>query len=489
MSVPKVAIIGRPNVGKSSLLNWLTRRRISVVDPTAGVTRDRVTFLLHEYNRYFELVDTGGIGIVDEDNLSPDIERQIQKGIDESAVILFVVDGKNGVVPLDVMVAQRLRGVKKPMLIIVNKCDSPKQDFEIAEFYKLCKAEILCTSVLADRNREDLIEAIVGLLPPPNETEADDGEYMASVPELKLAIVGRRNVGKSTFINALAQTERMIVSEVPGTTRDSVDVRFELDGKAFMAIDTPGVRKKKSLANNIEFYGLVRAQRSIRRANVCLMFFDAMQTISRVDKQLVHDIAENYKPCIFVINKWDLAQQKGLPTSKWSEYLMKTFSFMRHVPFAFITAQQDKNTKQLINLAQSIYKQSRTRVTTGQLNQVIRAAILKNQPSTKTGKRLKIYYGTQVSTEPPTIVMKCNFPELLDRAWIRYLLGMMREKLPFQEVPMKVIFRARTQGSAASPGLDEVTDTSEIYSDDERHDLNDGEDEFVAHDFEDSFEE
>jgi GTP-binding protein len=489
MSVPKVAIIGRPNVGKSSLLNWLTRRRISVVDPTAGVTRDRVTFLLHEYNRYFELVDTGGIGIVDEDNLSDDIEKQIQKGIDEAAVILFVVDGKNGVVPLDVQVARRLRGVEKPMLIIVNKCDSPKQDFEIAEFYKLCKAEILCTSVLADRNREDLIEGIVGLLPPPDESEAEDGEYMASVPELKLAIVGRRNVGKSTFINALAHTERMIVSEVPGTTRDSVDVRFELDGKAFMAIDTPGVRKKKSLASNVEFYGLVRAQRSIRRANVVLMFFDAMQTISRVDKQLVHDIAENYKPCIFVINKWDLAQQKGLPTSKWSEYLMKTFSFMRHVPFAFITAQQDKNTKQLINLAQSIYKQSRTRVTTGQLNQVIRAAILNNQPSTKTGKRLKIYYGTQVSTEPPTIVMKCNFPELLDRAWIRYLLGVMREKLPFQEVPMKVIFRARTQGNVHTPGLDEVTNTAEIYSDDERHDLEEGDDEFVANGFEDAFEE
>jgi len=489
MSVPKVAIIGRPNVGKSSLLNWLTRRRISVVDPTAGVTRDRVTFLLHERDRYFEMVDTGGIGIVDEDNLSDDIERQIQKGIDEATVMLLVVDGKSGVVPLDIQVARRLRGIEKPLLIVVNKCDSPKQDFEIAEFYKLAKAEIVCTSVLGDRNRDDLIDGIVGLLPPPDATEAEDGDYMAALPELKLAIVGRRNVGKSTFINALAHTERMIVSEVPGTTRDSVDVRFELDGKAFMAIDTPGVRKKKSLASNVEFYGLVRAQRSIRRANVVLMFFDATQTVSRVDKQLVHDIAENYKPCIFVINKWDLAQQKGMTTHKWSEYLMKTFSFMRHVPFAFITAQQDKNTKQVINLAQSIYKQSRTRVTTGQLNQVIRAAILKNQPSTKTGKRLKIYYGTQVSTEPPTLVLKCNFPELLDKSWIRYLAGILREQLPFQEVPMKLIFRSRTQGNVHTPGLDEVIDTSMVYSDDERHDLNDGENDLVVNHFEDAIEE
>lgn len=483
MSVPKVAIVGRPNVGKSSLLNWLTRRRISVVDPTAGVTRDRVTFLMHEQDRYFELVDTGGIGIVDEDNLSEDIEKQIQKGIEESAVILFVVDGKSGVVPLDIQVAQRLRGLQRPMLIVVNKCDSPKQDLEIAEFYKLAKAEILCTSVLGERHRDELIEGIVGLLPPPDADERAVGDQMADQPELKLAIVGRRNVGKSTFINALAQTERMIVSEIAGTTRDSVDVRFELDGKSFMAIDTPGVRKKKSLANNVEFYGLVRAQRSIRRANVVLMFFDATQPISRVDKKLVHDIAENYKPCIFVVNKWDLAQAKGMTTAKWSEYAMKTFSFMRHVPIAFITAKEDRNTKQLINLAQSIYKQARIRVTTGQLNQVLRAAIVRNQPSNKIGKRLKIFYGTQVATEPPTIVLKCNLPELLDKTWIRYLLGILREQLPFQEVPIKLHIRSRTQGTAHAPSVDEVDDVSQIYSDDERVTADDDETDFVAHDF------
>lgn len=489
MSVPKVAIVGRPNVGKSSLLNWLTRRRISVVDPTAGVTRDRVTFLMHEQDRYFELVDTGGIGIVDEDNLSADIERQIQRGIDEAAAILFVVDGKTGAVPLDVQVAQRLRGLKKPLLIVVNKCDSPKQDLEIAEFYKLAKAEILCTSVLGDRHREQLIEAIVDLLPAAEADEQEVGDRMADQPELKLAIVGRRNVGKSTFINALAQTERMIVSEVAGTTRDSVDVRFELDGKVFLAIDTPGVRKKKSLANNVEFYGFVRAQRSIRRASVVLMFFDATQPISRVDKKLVHDIAENYKPCIFVVNKWDLAQAKGMTTKKWSEYAMKTFAFMRHVPIAFITAKEDRNTKQLINLAQSIYKQARMRVTTGQLNQVLKAAILRNQPSTKTGKRLKIFYGTQVATEPPTLVLKCNMPEQIDRAWIRYLLGFLREQLPFQEVPIKLHIRARTQGSVHTPGIDEVRDVDEVFSDDERLAATEDETDFIANDFEDTLEE
>lgn len=488
MSVPKVAIVGRPNVGKSSLLNWLTRRRISVVDPAAGVTRDRVTFLMHEQDRYFELIDTGGIGIVDSDDLSEDIERQIQKGIDDATVVLFVVDGKTGVVPLDVQVAERLRGIKKPMLIVVNKCDSPKQDLDIAEFYKLAKAEILCTSVLGERHREELIEGILELLPPPGIDESTEGDELAEQPELKLAIVGRRNVGKSTFINALAQTERMIVSEIAGTTRDSVDVRFELDGKAFMAIDTPGVRKRKSLASNVEFYGLVRAQRSIRRANVVLMFFDATQPISRVDKKLVHYIAENYKPCIFVVNKWDLAQAKGMTTRKWSEYAMKTFAFMRHVPIAFITAKDDRNTKQLINLAQSICKQARIRVTTGQLNQVLRAAILRNQPSTKIGKRLKIFYGTQVATEPPTIVLKVNLPEQLDRTWIRYLLGILREQLPFQEVPIKLHIRGRTQGTVHALGVDEVADVSEIYSDDERVTAGEDELDVVANDFDEFVE-
>ncbi len=488
MSVPKVAIVGRPNVGKSSLLNWLTRRRISVVDPAAGVTRDRVTFTMHEQDRYFELVDTGGIGIVDSDDLSEDIERQIQKGIDDATIILFVVDGKTGVVPLDIQVATRLRGIKKPMLIVVNKCDSPKQDLDIAEFYKLAKAEIVCTSVLGERNRDELIEGILGLLPPLSQEERTEGDERAELPELKLAIVGRRNVGKSTFINALAQTERMIVSEIAGTTRDSVDVRFELDGKSFMAIDTPGVRKKKSLASNVEFYGLVRAQRSIRRANVVLMFFDATQPISRVDKKLVHYIAENYKPCIFVVNKWDLAQTKGMTTHKWSEYAMKTFSFMRHVPIAFITAKDDRNTKQLINLSQSIYKQAKVRVTTGQLNQVLRAAILRNQPSTKIGKRLKIFYGTQVATEPPTIVLKVNLPEQLDRTWIRYLLGILREQLPFQEVPIKLHIRGRTQGSAHSLGVDEVANVEEIYSDDERVTAGEDELDVVANDFDEFVE-
>ena len=460
MAVPKVVIVGRPNVGKSSLLNWLARKRISVVEPTAGVTRDRVTYLMHVEDRYFELVDTGGIGIVDSDDLSADIERQISIGIDEADLILFVVDGSKGVMPLDVEVARRLRPLGKPIVLVVNKCDSPKLDQEAAEFYQLLDAPLICTSVLGERNREKLLAGLLENLPNREDGEYSEGQSLAADPELKVAIVGRRNVGKSTFINAVAQTERMIVSEIAGTTRDSVDVRFELDGKAFVAIDTPGVRKKKSLANDIEFYGLTRALRSIRRADVVLMFFDAAEKISGVDKKLVSEITEEYKPCIFVVNKWDLGQQKEMTTEKWAQYLLETFGSLSFVPVAFITAKDEVNIKKLINLAQTIAKQARERVPTARLNEVVRAAVETNHPPVRSNRQARIYFATQVAVSPPTIVLKCNDAQLIDKGWRRYLQGVLHDELPFQEVPIKIYYRSRStgdgEGQAAESGETEV---------------------------------
>ncbi|MCA9079106.1 MAG: ribosome biogenesis GTPase Der [Planctomycetaceae bacterium] len=449
MSIPKVAIIGRPNVGKSSILNWLAGKFVSVVDPTAGVTRDRVTYLMQSQDRYFELIDTGGIGIVDSDDLSEDVERQIQHALDEAQAILFVVDGSTVPTALDRDVAQRLRRIDIPKLLVVNKSDSPKTDLEVHEYYALSDAAILQTSVKANRGKDDLLEAVVELLPPPDETESTSGALLATEPELKLAIVGRRNVGKSTFINALAETERMIVSEVAGTTRDSVDIRFELDGKSFVAIDTPGVRKRKSLANDIEFYGLVRAQKSVRRANVVFMFFDASVPISRVDKKLVDEIQKQSKACVFVVNKWDIAIERGMTNEKWADYLFTEFASLRHVPVAFITAKEERNVKQLINLAQSIYKQSRERVGTGPLNRLLQLAMQENPPKGKRSRKARAYFATQVATEPPTIVVKCNDPDLFDPAWKRYLLGIFRDELPFREVPIRLYFRGkgeRTEG-------------------------------------------
>ena len=474
MGIPKVAIVGRPNVGKSSLLNWMAAKLLSIVDPTAGVTRDRVTWIVNEGDRYFELVDTGGIGIVDSDDLSDDIEHQIDVGLNECDLLLFVVDAKDGIMPLDRMVAERVRRINKPVLMVVNKCDSNRLDMEAASFLSLMGVDQVITSVKGNRNRAELLKAIADHLPAQQETESAEGNTLLQTPEMRLAIVGRRNVGKSTFINQLAETERVIVSEVAGTTRDSIDIRFDVDGRTFVAIDTPGVRKRKSLANDIEFYGLVRAQRSIRRADVVLMFFDALNTISRVYKQLVEEISKHNKPCVFVVNKWDLAQAEGMTIDKWGEYLVKSFATMRHVPIAVLTAKDGRNIRQLVNLTQSMHKQSRTRMGTGQLNRALKLAIEKNTPPHRKNKRPKIYYASQVAIAPPTIVVKCNDPDVFDESWKRYLLGFLREVSPFQEVPIRMIMRARG-GTEESLNLPDIALRNELTDDVFRDDFPDDE--------------
>lgn len=475
MGIPRVAIVGRPNVGKSSLLNWMSGKLISVVDPTAGVTRDRVTWVMHEHDRYFELVDTGGIGIVDSDDLSEDIERHIQMGLDDCDLLLFVVDARAGITPLDEQVAERLRKASKPVLMVVNKCDSTRLDVEAQNFLQLARLPQVVTSVKGNRNRSELIRSIVAALPAAQQTESDEGAELLEQPDLRLAIVGRRNVGKSTFINQLAEAERVIVSEVAGTTRDSIDIRFDVDGRTLVAIDTPGVRKRKSLANNIEYYGLVRAQRSIRRCDVVLMFFDATETISKVDKQLVEEIAKHHKPCIFVVNKWDLAQDEEMTIEAWAEYLTRTFASMRHVPIAVLTAKDGRNIRKVVNLTQVVYKQARERISTGKLNRALKAAVDKNPPPHRKNRRPKIYYGTQVATAPPTIVIKCNEPRLFDESWKRYLLGFLREVTPFQEVPIRLILRSHEDDAAGvriedlelRSGLDSVDEDEPVTSHDE----------------------
>ncbi|WP_414636408.1 ribosome biogenesis GTPase Der [Alienimonas chondri] len=450
--MPRIAIVGRPNVGKSSLFNWLAGERLSIVDPTAGVTRDRLTHLMHEGGRYFELIDTGGIGIVDSDALEEEIEGQIRVGLEMADVLLFVGDAQTGVLPLDREVAKRLHPLGKPLVIAANKCDSPKMESDAAEFLELFDAPLLATTVKGNRGRDALLSTLVQALPPAGEGEASGGAELAADPVMKLAVVGRRNVGKSTFLNALAGEERVIVSEVAGTTRDSIDLRFEVDGRSLVAIDTPGVRRKKSLANDVEYYGTVRAQQSIRRADVVLMTFDATRTISKVDKQLVADIVEAHKPCIFVVNKWDLALEKEMTSERWAEYLEKTFANMRYVPVAFLTSQAGRNVRPVVDLAQSLFKQARERVGTGKLNTVIRAAIEKNPPPMRKNRRPKIFFATQVAVTPPTIVLKCNDPGLLGDDWKRYLLTQMRDRLPFPEIPIRLYFRPRGNEEEPTPG-------------------------------------
>jgi GTP-binding protein len=463
MSVPQVVIVGRPNVGKSSVLNWLAGIRIAVVDDTPGVTRDRLTHLMCHDDRFFELVDTGGMGIADMDNLTKHIEDQINLAIDSADVILFVVDTREGMLPLDQEVARRLRSVQVPVILIANKADAEHFDVQADEFYRLGSGKPLRVSTTQNRNRAVLLNMILSKLPPALDDEATEGGIE---PEMKVAIVGRRNVGKSTFINTLVSAPRMIVSEVPGTTRDSVDVRFELDGKPFVAIDTPGIRKAKSRQTDIDFYGTHRAQRSIRRADVVLLFFDATQRISKVDKQLCDYIAQQYKPCVFVVNKWDQLVNT-MPTGKWVRYLQDAFGTMRYAPIAFITGETGKNVKALINHAQMLFKQSRARVTTGQLNRMLREAVRQNAPPAARNREPKIYYATQVGIQPPTIVLFVNDPILISKPYQRYLLNTFRDELSFSEVPIKLYLRRRHPSDvrddiASSP--DKRDKTSDAHS-------------------------
>ncbi|MEZ6143064.1 MAG: ribosome biogenesis GTPase Der [Zavarzinella sp.] len=454
MALPIVAIVGRPNVGKSSLFNWLTGKRISIVDPTAGVTRDRVSYMVEASGRFFELFDTGGIGIVDSDELSADVERQINTAIDVADVILFVTDARTGIVALDEVVVEQLRQLKKPIICVVNKCDTEVIESNAYDFHRFGFDPVVPVSAEQDRGAYDLLEAILAKLPPDTEESPSD-------VSLKLAIVGKRNAGKSTFINALAEEDRVIVSEIPGTTRDSVDVRFERDGKTIIAIDTAGVRHKSSLANSIEFYSMARAERSIRRADVVMMFFDATVPIGRIDKQLTGYILDHMKPAIFVFNKWDLVVNQ-VSSEEFGDYTSKMFPMLDYVPLAFITAKEGKNVHRLLNLAQHLHKQAQMRVTTGELNRVLRAAIEQNPPAQKAKRQPKIYFASQVAVQPPTIVLFTNGPDLFDEPYQRYLLGYFRKHLPFAEVPIKLDFRHRSTIAGKGnkmPAMDDVFST------------------------------
>lgn len=466
MPLPKVVIVGRPNVGKSSLFNWIAGRRIAIVEDVPGVTRDRVSTLVQLDSdgepRFFEMMDTGGIGIIDREDLSEHVEKQIAIALEEADLILFVVDVRDGRMPLDEEVAAKLRYLDKPVILVVNKADVPALDERGHEFARFGRGTPVYVSTRENRGKNDLLELIGEKIP--------KWEDIPGNPVMKLAVVGRPNTGKSTFINQLAQSERMIVSEIAGTTRDSVDIRFELDGHPFLAIDTAGVRRQAKLRDSIDFFSLHRAQRSIRRADVVLLFFDPTQGITRLDKQLADYIAEQYKPCIFTVNKWDIIvndMQTDLDAppdaarivmKRFVTGIQYEFRTMAYMPIAFVTAKTGKNVKVLINTAQSLFKQANQRVGTGMLNRVLRQAVDAHAPPMRQNRVPKIYFATQVGVAPPTIVLFVNSPSLFDPTYQRYLLNAFRKHLPLADVPIKLYLRARKQeeGGSGRKGRDEA---------------------------------
>jgi len=438
MSLPTVAIVGRPNVGKSSLLNALAGRRISIVDATPGVTRDRVSTPVEIGSGFIELVDTGGMGIEDVDDLTGDVEDQIACGVAQAALILFMVDARQGITPLDLHVARGLRKQEKPVILLANKVDMMNTTGEIGELHRLGFGAPILISATHNRGIGDLLEEI--------ERRLDKDLDRSAPPEMmKLAIVGKRNAGKSTFINSLVGTDRVIVSDTPGTTRDSVDVTCELGGRQFMLIDTAGVRKRRKIDGDIEFYAHHRAMRSIRRADVVALMIDASVPVSQVDKALAGLIAEQFKPVVLVVNKWDLAKDKT-SGEDYVEYFEKTMPELKFAPVSLTTSTEGYNVRGTIQLAAQLFDQANTRIPTAELNTHIEEILALRGPSHKAGtKRPKILYASQIGTAPPTIVCFVNDLRSFDRTYQRFLVNQLRERLPFDEVPIRLLLRKRRQ--------------------------------------------
>ena len=455
--LPTVAIVGRPNVGKSSLLNALVRKRISIVQDMPGVTRDRVNFPLEVDGRFIDLVDTGGYGYHDEQGLTEHIKHQIEIAMTRADMVVFVVDVTAGVTTPDNEIAMLLRKKGIPTLVLANKADGPKADAGVAEFAQLGFGEPLGVSATNARNLDQIVDAIG------RRIDLTDAPREMPDPAMHIAIVGKRNAGKSSFVNAIAKLfegdpQRVIVSEVPGTTRDSVDVRFEKDGKSLVVIDTAGVRKKRQMvSNDVEFYSFHRAERSIRRADVVLFLIDATQPISEPDKKLAGYIAEQYKPVILVFNKWDLARQSLIEQTqdaderfqdadameKYRKYVDLELRHLDYAPMAFTTASDGKNIQAVIDLCQHLNRQANERLTTGRLNNALEAVLQERAPSAPKGKRPRVYYATQVAVAPPTLVLFVNKAEYIDENYKRFVVNRFRDLLPYPEVPIKLQVRGK----------------------------------------------
>lgn len=467
-----IAIVGRPNVGKSSLLNALVHKRISIVQDMPGVTRDRISTPLKIGDKYVELVDTGGYGFIDPDELTDHIKHQIEIAMTEATLVLFLVDCQEGLTGADEEIAALLRRRGIRTLLVANKADGPKADMMLGDFARLGLGTPIGISALNVRNIDQVIERIA------ENVDLSNAPTDVPEPQMMVAIVGKRNAGKSTLVNSIAEIyeghgDRVIVSEVPGTTRDSVDVRFEKDGKTLIVIDTAGVRKKRQMvSNDIEFYSFHRAERSIRRADVVLMLLDATERVSEPDKKLARYIAEQYKPVVLVINKWDLAKTMLQEQSKeqggkfddhgimqeYRKYLDEELKHLDYAPIAFITAKDGRNVQGALDLAQHLFNQSRTRVTTHKLNTVVRQLLDERRPSTPTGRRARIYYVTQTDVAPPTIVLFVNNPDFVDTTYQRFMINRFRELLPYPEVPIKLFVRQRVR---QAEGTKEMEDADE----------------------------
>lgn len=439
MAKPLVAIVGRPNVGKSTFFNKMLGKRVSIVDDAPGVTRDRIYADAEWCGKQFTIVDTGGIEIKSTDKMVNYIRRQVEMAVDLANVIIFFVDGKAGLMPDDYAIAKFLRNSKKPIVLAVNKIDNPTKDSAIAfDFYELGLGEPIPVSCEQSLNLGDLLDEVNAKLPDNAFSEENDDV-------LKIAVVGKPNAGKSSLVNKILGEERTIVSDIAGTTRDAIDTYFNYDNRKCCIIDTAGIRKKSKVEEDVEYYSVVRSIEAIRRSDVVAIVIDAEEGITEQDVKICGMVHEARKPSIIVMNKWDLIEKDSLTINKFNEKLDRELKFMSYYKSIYISSKTGQRTNVVMPNLIKVYNNASTRIATGVLNDVLTDAMIVNEPPSFKGKKLKVYYTTQALTNPPTFIMFVNDETLMHFSYKRYIENSIRNAFDFSGTPITIRIRNKNE--------------------------------------------
>ncbi len=433
--LPVVAIVGRPNVGKSTLFNRIVGERISITDDLAGITRDRIYGKASWLNRQFRLIDTGGIEINDAPFLT-EIKAQADIAIEEADVIIFAVDGKEGLLPTDRDVMEILYQANKPIIVAANKLESQKHRDNLYDFYELGASSVVLTSSAHGIGIGNLLDEVIKFLPEETKDDYED-DYR------KISIIGRPNVGKSSLTNAILGNERVIVSNTSGTTTDSIDTEFVRDDINYVVIDTAGMKKRGKIYENIDKYANLRAMSAIERSDICLVVIDAETGIQAQDKHIAGYALENNKALILVVNKWDTLEKDEYTMNEWEKNIRKEFRFLSYIPIIYVSAKTKARMKTLFPVIEQVYENYDRRVSTSLLNEVIQEAMLLNPPKDFRQKRVRVYYATQVKTKCPTFVLFVNDTECMHFSYKRYLENRLRERFDFIGTPLNLVLRSR----------------------------------------------
>lgn len=438
MAKPIVTIVGRPNVGKSTLFNRIAGKRISIVEDTPGVTRDRIYAECEWLDNHFTLIDTGGIEPDTTDTIFAQMRVQAEVAIEMADVVLFMVDGKEGVTAADTEVAQMLRKAKKEVILVVNKMDKFVNNDNIYEFYNLGIGDPVSISSSEALGIGDLLDEIIFRFDETMNTGEEDDS-------IKIAVIGKPNAGKSSIINKIIGEDRVIVSDIPGTTRDAIDTKFEINGQKYTIIDTAGIRKKSKVLENVEKYSVLRAFTAVERADVCLLVIDADKGVTEQDIRIAGYSHENNKGMIIVVNKWDLIEKDNSTFKEFQEDVRKALAYATYAPILTVSALTGQRVNKVLDAVDEVYNFRNLRVSTGVLNDILTEAVLMNQPRTVKGKRLKIYYATQVAVNPPKFLVFVNDSTIVHFSYERYLENKIRESFEYKGTPIVIEFRSKNE--------------------------------------------